>query len=274
MSDFLRYLIKATALPLGAFSVLGPRGIYFLTYHKAGGELPLDIDLPVPLLEKQLTVLAESGRVLSYESALALLEAGETPDGNRFVLTFDDGYEDFYTCVFPLLQQLDLPAILFVTTGFVEEGTAYPLAKTPFVARPATWAMLARMHESGLVTLGAHTHTHPWLPDEARERIVEELEQPAKLFQMRLGLEVKHFAYPGAFWDETTEQLIKDYHVSAVIGTGRKATAAGFNPYRIPRQPVRRSDGMLFFQARLRGLLDAEEPLYAAVHRLLGQERW
>jgi peptidoglycan/xylan/chitin deacetylase (PgdA/CDA1 family) len=253
---------------------LGPAGIYFLTYHKAGGQLPLDIDLPVPLLEQQLAFLAGTGRVLGYESALARLQEGAVPGVDHFVLTFDDGYEDFYTCVFPMLQQLDLPAILFVTTGFVEERITYPLAKTPFDARPASWDMLAEMHESGLVVLGAHTHTHPWLLDETGEMIAEELERSAQLFQRRLGLEVDHFAYPGAFWDERTEALIKRYYRTAAIGTGRKAIPSAFNPYRIPRLPVRRSDGLFFFQARLRGWLEAEEHLYAALHRLRGEERW
>jgi peptidoglycan/xylan/chitin deacetylase (PgdA/CDA1 family) len=38
---------------------------------------------------------------------------------NAVALTFDDGYRDFYENAYPLLEELELPATLFLTTGFV-----------------------------------------------------------------------------------------------------------------------------------------------------------
>ena len=47
-----------------------------------------------------------------------------------------------------------------------------------------------------------------------------------------------------------------------------KATAPGFNPYRIPRVPIRRSDGWLFFRAKTRGWLAREEAMYGRLTQL------
>jgi peptidoglycan/xylan/chitin deacetylase (PgdA/CDA1 family) len=179
-------------------------------------------------------------------------------------LTFDDGYEDFFTHVFPLLKEQAVPATLFVTTGFVEGQIAHPFSITPSAAvRPVTWDMLGKMQESGLVTLGAHTHTHPNLVGASQDRIADELAYPIELFRARLGVSVSHFAYPRAKWNGEAEALVKKFYASAVIGEGKKATTRTFDPHRIPRVPVRRSDGWLFFKAKLRGWLKDEETVYA-----------
>jgi len=39
---------------------------------------------------------------------------------NTVALTFDDGYADFYTTIFPLLTKHNLPATLFITSSFID----------------------------------------------------------------------------------------------------------------------------------------------------------
>ena len=39
-----------------------------------------------------------------------------------FALTFDDGYRDNYLHAFPILKQLNLPATIFLTTGYLDSG--------------------------------------------------------------------------------------------------------------------------------------------------------
>ena len=158
---------------------------------------------------------------------------------------------------FRALQEFGLPAILFVNTGFVETGTAYPLARLRLVDRPVTWSMLAEMHESGLVTLGAHTVTHPLLTGQNQEQIEYELGYPLQLFQDRLGFVPRHFAYPGGEWNETVEAAVRRYYITAVVGGGTCVAPADFNPYRIPRVAVRLSDGWFFFRLKARGMMEA-----------------
>ena len=53
-------------------------------------------------------------RDLSY----ALFEEGRVPK-HAIVLTIDDGYRDFYDIAYPILQEYEVPATFFVTTGFI-----------------------------------------------------------------------------------------------------------------------------------------------------------
>lgn len=267
MKGILRKMIKLAAIAWSGCVRQRSGGICFLVYHKVGGQLSIDIDLPSPLFRRQLDFLRCSARVTSYDQALKTLQNGHNPTEDLYVLTFDDGYEDFYTDVFPLLVEYNLPAILFVTTGFIETGIT-PLSAQAFEVRAITWEMAGEMQKSGLVTFGAHTHSHPTLANEPTERVIEELERPIQIFREQVGSNLEHFAYPRGVWDARTERLVSERYRSAVIGTGVKAIPANFDPYRIPRIPIRASDGWIFFRAKLGGWLDVEEQQYAILRQL------
>jgi peptidoglycan/xylan/chitin deacetylase (PgdA/CDA1 family) len=240
-------------------------GVYFLLYHKVSGELATGIDLPYDVFRRQMEHLARRGRVVSYDAALDVLRGGDAPACDLFVLTFDDGYRDFYTHAFPVLEALRLPATLFVTTRFVDEGVPCVMSRPPETGLlPVTWSMLREMHASGLVTVAAHSHTHTELPGQSRARIRDELIRPRALIEDRLGVTAHHFAYPRAVWDPPVEAEVRAVYASAAIAGWRKTTAGTFHPYRVRRLPILRRDGWLYFRAKLRGWLEQEE---RALHR-------
>lgn len=253
----------------------------FLVYHRVYGDLALELDLNPRIFLRQMEWLATQRRVIAYDEALSLLDTRQRqtlgqgpaspapPDRAQpaVILTFDDGYLDFYTCVFPILAKFRLPAILFVTTGFIEEGTPYPMLTNPeATVRPVTWDMLGEMYESGLISLGAHTHTHPILTTLGADHVAEELSRPIECFERRLGFRPRHFAYPRALTSAAVRTLVSRYYSSAVVGGGRPVTGATFDRYCIPRIPIRRSDGWRFFKAKMRGWLGDEEAIYARLH--------
>ena len=249
-------------------------GFYYLIYHRVSGDSRFDVDLPLPLFRRQLEFLARARRVASYDEALNALKSGQEVTDEAFVLTFDDGYEDFYTHVFPLLRDLELPAILFVTTGFIETGIPYPILHHDSPdATPVNWDMLGEMAASGLVTVGAHTHTHPILTNVSETQVEEELVKPLEIFHERLDIKVQHFAYPKALWNQKVEALVNQHYATAVICGEQKATPRHFKPYRIPRIPIRRSDGWLFFLAKIRSWLEGEEALYDKLHEFRRNHR-
>lgn len=270
MNLWVRKSLKVPLLVNGLTKQRVQPGCSFLIYHSVAGDLDFELDLPLTLFRRQLEFLAQAGSVVSYDDALHSLRSKPQTEADKVVLTFDDGFVNFYTHVFPILQQLGLPATLFVTTGFVETGIPYPILHHSACAeiKPVTWDMLGEMANSGLVTIGAHTHTHVYLDNEPADKVSEELAIPLELFRQRLGLDVRHFAYPKALWNPTVEKLVANYYATAVIGGGCKATPNGFNPYRIPRVPIRCSDGWFFFLAKLRGYLSSEEAFYSKLHRL------
>lgn len=263
MSLWGRRLFKIAAMASsGLEQNRGTYGIRFLVYHKVDGSSNLELNLSPQLFERHLKFLALTGSVITYERALHLLQEDVPLDRSFYVLTFDDGYQDFYTIAFPLLRLFQLPATVFVTTGFTDTGKTYPLQRINRVEQPASWEMLSEMCESGLVTIGGHTHTHPLMTGLTRDRIEEELTYPLQLFKDKLGIHVQHFAYPEAVWSVEVDELVRKHYRSAVVGGGRTAQPCQFDPFRIPRIPVRRSDGWWFFRAKAQGWLENEEVIF------------
>ena len=59
---------------------------------------------------------------LGVENALSIDDLdGPACAANRFLLTFDDGYADNVTELLPILERMSLPAMIFVTTGFLDD---------------------------------------------------------------------------------------------------------------------------------------------------------
>lgn len=69
--------------------------------------------------ERRIKYLKSRYRVVSLEQAVGYLTKKKL-SGRYVVLTFDDGYEDLYKVVFPILKGYGLPATFFLTTGVIE----------------------------------------------------------------------------------------------------------------------------------------------------------
>lgn len=250
-------------------------GVSILMYHRVVGDLPLELDLASDLFRRQMEWLARTGKVVSYTSALDALLARRTGPSLTYVITFDDAYEDFYTVAWPVLRELRLPAVLYVPTRFMDEPTHLPLSRAVEGAaermRPMTWAQLREVAADPLITIGAHTHSHPELVRLTDDEIGGEMKAAAARFQTELGFVPEHFAYPRGIWDPRVRDAVAPYCASAVTTGGEVATIENAQRYALTRVPIRRSDGWRWFEDRVNGRLIGEERMVGFAKRLLGR---
>jgi peptidoglycan/xylan/chitin deacetylase (PgdA/CDA1 family) len=73
-------------------------------------------------LAEQLRYLVRHFKVVSLETMLDRLTNGSFPPAHEIVLTFDDGLRNNLTVVYPILQELKVPATMFVCPALVESG--------------------------------------------------------------------------------------------------------------------------------------------------------
>ena len=144
----------------------GPR---ILIYHQVEAGLGRQMEVTKDAFIAQLEWLDQHGVIVDLDSAVAA--RGSAHAERRFVLTFDDGYDDFYRNGYPELVRRNMPFVLYLTTGPVE--TRRPLFPGG-QAEPLTWDQVSDMAESGLMTLGAHTHTHLDVRAASRAEIEDE----------------------------------------------------------------------------------------------------
>jgi peptidoglycan/xylan/chitin deacetylase (PgdA/CDA1 family) len=73
------------------------------------------------------------------------------------VLTFDDGYEDFYSKAFPLLKKHGFIATVFLPTSFIGQKSPGLRGK-----KHLTWDQVQELDDAG-IAFGSHTVNHPQL---------------------------------------------------------------------------------------------------------------
>ena len=110
----LLILLHVHSLARLAPSEIG-RQVPVLMYHAVGDDCWGEEHLFVrpAELEQQLQYLSENGYETIFFEDLAHLERYEKP----VILTFDDGYDDNYTLLLPLLQKYHMKATIFMIAG-------------------------------------------------------------------------------------------------------------------------------------------------------------
>lgn len=240
-----------------------PAGIPILMYHSIseniGGRRSgyFDICTRPQAFRQQIEWLARNGyQTISLGEAAVKLKVGAGTDEKVVVLTFDDGYVDFYTEAFPTLDRFGYTATVFLPTAYIGDGSREFNGATCL-----TWDQVRELRKAG-VDFGSHTVTHPQLTMLPPAEIRDELEASKQEIEERLGSPIESFSYPyafpepnRAFREELREMLIQagyESGVSTMVGTATSASDRLF----LERLPVNSSDDEAFFSAKLEGGYD------------------
>jgi peptidoglycan/xylan/chitin deacetylase (PgdA/CDA1 family) len=247
-------------------------GVVVLIYHRVGARAQSEIDLPADEFDRQMAWLAETGRIVDLDTAVALLaeppaatEGNGNGDGSCPVaVTFDDGTADLAEVALPILARHQVPATVYVATRHIDEQLPWPADGVPL-----SWAGAQELVDSGLVTIGSHTHSHALLdrlrPDEA----ADELDRSKALIEDNLGVPAEHFAYPKAVAPPPAiEELVRDRFMSAALGGNRPNPYGRTDLHRLARTAIQVSDGWTYFQRKAEGGMALEDSFRRALNRV------
>lgn len=185
--------------------------------------------------EKQLVYLTENGYTPITFEDFDKLDSIQKP----VMLTFDDGYDDNYTEVFPLLKKYNVKATIFVITSLI--GTEHYL----------TEAQIQEMDASGLVSIQSHTVTHPYLSDLSEEQLQEEL-LLSKLSIARItGKEPFVLCYPTGKYSSLSLQKTEEHYQFGILMNGGMYTTGSDSAVMIPRYYISRATTLNAFVSKL-----------------------
>ncbi len=194
--------------------------------------------------EKQMAFLHEQG----YESiSLAELEEGirQNKEASKkfVVITFDDGRKSVYTLAFPVLQKYGYKATIFVVPQWID-GKEIPANEN--YSAFLSWEELEMLRDAGF-ELGSHSLSHKNLTKLPFTGMMGELNAAEKIISERLGVALRHFAYPYGEWNEPVKaEILQRYKTAVTVQRGFFKT-----PGRYARQGVLRGMSIDDFAALL-----------------------
>jgi peptidoglycan/xylan/chitin deacetylase (PgdA/CDA1 family) len=233
-----------------------------LMYHSVSDSLfgkshpYYQINCSPPVFARQMRWLRQNGyRTMDLAQMWTAMETGQDVS-KTVVITFDDGYRDFYTDAFEAMRQCGFTATIFLATDRIQ-NTPVRIDGVDYL----TWSEVAELHKAG-IQFGSHTVSHPDLRSLNPEQIEYELGCSKETIEQKLGVAVESFSYPFAFPEEDKtftqflvgilENLGFENGVSTIIGRAGKHD----NRYYLPRLPVNSWDDAALLRAKLEGGYD------------------
>jgi len=220
-----------------------------LMYHEIAGFGQTGSALAVPPsnFARQLAYLHDAGFQSVTAGTLAeSMNGGGGPLPERtVVLTFDDGFADFYQQALPLLVHYGFTATLYVTTGWVQDEGPLPAGERP--GRMLCWSQVAEAAGAG-IEIGAHSRLHPQLDQLPRQQLREELRVSKAQLEDRLGRPVPGLAYPFGYSSAAVREEARAAGHGYACAVGNTLPGAGSDLLALPRLTVRRSTSLPEFQ--------------------------
>ncbi len=173
--------------------------------------------------EQQLTYLSQNGYTpISLDTLYGIFNNQTAAPPKPIVLTFDDGYIDFYTTAYPILKKYNMKAVSFIPTSLMNQG--YYMS----------WAQVKEIASSGLVTFESIALTHTNLASLSGARLLSELKDSKNILQSQTGYPVNFIAYPYGISTVNIQNLTRQVGYVGGLGTWYgKASGPGINLPRI-----------------------------------------
>ncbi len=284
-------------------------------------------------------------RICPLGEIVALLAAGKS-ERHVAAVTFDDGYRSNYSLAYPICRELQIPATIFVTSGFIQqEGTIRGFLWPDFVSavvksagekgvdlagiglgrydtsspaaaagvrrsicdhlksigvkqrdqllagiddlygdqirqeqfgdyQPLSRAELTSLATDPLITIGAHSRTHPILAGLDNGRLEEEMLGSKQEIEAITNKDVDLFAYPNGRRLDISRQVVAlaARHFCGAVTTEPGRNHRGQNPYLLRRIGIGGDCGFGLFQTLISGAFDPARPHHLTLDNLAGEK--
>ncbi|CAM3038619.1 polysaccharide deacetylase family protein [Paenibacillus sediminis] len=171
--------------------------IPILMYHSIGLNDRSTLFVPPKVFNKQMEHLKNAGyHTMTFKDLINWKTEEVIPD-KPILITFDDGYLDNFTIVYPILKRLQMKATIFVTSDFI----GFP--------NHLNWGQIKEMEQSGCIEIGVHTRHHLDLTKNNPLQLVDEVWGAKQRLEKRLGHPMIAFAYPSGKFNHKVVEAVK-----------------------------------------------------------------
>ncbi|MFH1005660.1 MAG: polysaccharide deacetylase family protein [Bacteroidota bacterium] len=198
--------------------------------------------------EAQLKYLYQNG----YETLTFYdLMKNDTSDWRKkIILTFDDGYEDNYTTMFPVLKKYKFKAVIFLVTQ--QKNNSWGIRESEPVFKMLNKKQINEMSEYG-IEFGGHTKNHLDLTKISEQETKTEIEGCKKDVENIIQKKSISFAYPYGATNEKIKSTVKNAGYHFGIATNVGANLFSDDPFEIRRIEIRTQNRLPRFKFKASG---------------------
>lgn len=172
--------------------------------------------------------------IISINQLLEYFRAENIP-AKSVVLTFDDGYQDNFFNVFPILKKYNFPATIFLTTDFI--GKEY-LNSAGISLKILNWDQIKEMYNSGLIDFEPHSLTHLKLTKISLNAAEREILQSKRVIEENLRKKCDFFSYPYGVYNPKIVEILKKHNFKAAVLVKKGLVSKNDNPFLLKRNSI------------------------------------
>lgn len=285
----------ASRVAVGLHAVSGRRlgneaGI--LMYHRvvdppSGVETPTVNVTPGRLRQQLAGLLSRGFQAWSLPQLIEAHHESRTIPPRVFVVTFDDGYENNLLYALPVLEELRVPATIFLATAYLDSDQPYPFDNWSFAGsqrvpaeswRPMTTRQCQELLASELIDFGAHTHTHDAFAGR-EDAFRRDMATCLDVLRDRFGIEQPTFSFPFGLTTPEMIDIARRAGVTCALTTRPEGFDAATDPFHWGRFTASDLDSAATLAAKLDGwytpladvLRAVKRPVAALAPRVTGE---
>ena len=141
--------------------------------------------------EKQMQFIKKHMQTISLNELIDCLVKKKLFPPKSIVITLDDGYENFYHYAYPILKKYQIPAPIFLVTGYIDTAKNFWWDNSSILS----WSQIKEMAKNN-IDFGSHTINHYNLTTLSDKDIEEELRVSKEKIEQELKKPVTGFCYP------------------------------------------------------------------------------
>ena len=165
----------------------------------------------------------------------------------KFIITFDDGYENLITNAFPILKKLEFSATCFVVTNMLNKYNVWDENRSDY--KKMKLMNIDQIYEwvSNGFEIGSHTKDHLDLTSLDINKKKEQIIDSKNFINQSLGIKITSFAYPFGSFDDETIKIVQENYEYAVTTRPSKYNPNKFDDMKLPRISINKKTSIFKF---------------------------
>lgn len=165
----------------------------------------------------------------------------------KFIITFDDGYENIYTNVLPILKEFNFKAICFFVTDYLGKHNSWDESKNDFyLLNIMNKDQVKHWLKSGM-QIGSHTCSHKNLQKINQDKQFIEIVKSKNYFKEEFNTDIEIFSYPYGSYNNQSIKVVSKYYKFAVTTKRSRYIKDKFDRCLLPRIPINKKDSLFKF---------------------------